>query len=432
MKKTLVALVLALCLTAGIACADAISLSGKVETGDTVQVYSPAGGTVEKVYVRAGETVTADTVIAEIRTNKVYASQDGTVTAVYGQTGDNAENVAAAYGAVMFLEGETVYTLTTSTSKGYAAIENYLVHSGEQVFLVSRNHTLNKGTGVITSVAAAEYTVLVTEGSFYVGDSIDVYRGDAIVTANRIGRGNIARVAPEAVTGTGYIVSYAVKPGDSVKRGQLLFETVDGISGGPETAVTKILAGTDGTVSELTLEEGAAVTAGGSVAQIYPKDAMTVTAQLPEADLGGIAVGQKVRVELDWNQDSGAVYEGTVEMISAIGTETALEDATVTYYTVYISFTPDADTRYGMTAVVSTEEEDEPREEALTGAADAAEEEAAPAEDGESKDRSRGGRQGRPEGGKSRPGSGTGAGTDEKAPSADAAAETETGAENGQ
>ena len=156
MKKTLVALVLALCLTAGIACADAISLSGKVETGDTVQVYSPAGGTVEKVYVRAGQAVTADTVIAEIRTNKVYASQDGTVTAVYGQTGDNAESVAAAYGAVMFLEGETVYTLTTSTSKGYAAIENYLVHSGEQVFLVSRNHTLNKGTGVITSVAAAE------------------------------------------------------------------------------------------------------------------------------------------------------------------------------------------------------------------------------------------------------------------------------------
>ena len=86
------------------------------------------------------------------------------------------------------------------------------------------------------------------------------------------------------------------------------------------------------------------------MAQIYPKDAMTVTAQLPEADLGGIAVGQKVRVELDWNQDSGAVYEGTVEMISAIGTETALEDTTVTYYTVYISFTPDADTRYGMTA----------------------------------------------------------------------------------
>ncbi len=348
--KKLLACMLILCLGAGTAMADSISFSGTVEARDTKEIYAPVGGVIESVPVRTGQTITADTVIARIRTTKVYATEDGTVTAVYGQPGDDAETVAGTYGAVMYIEGEAIFTIEATTKKAYEAKENYLIHSGETVYLASRNHNQNKGPGLITSVDDEGFTVRVTEGMYYVGDSIDIYRSEAYSNASRIGRGSIARVAPTAVTGTGSIVSFAVKAGDHVSRGQLLFETVEGTYDGLEMSGTEILAGVDGTLAILNVEQGASVTKDSVVAVIYPRDAVWVVADVAETDLKDLQVGQKVKVELDWNQDQGISYEGTVEMISHLGT--VGEESTT--YPVYISFTPDDNTRFSMTALVST------------------------------------------------------------------------------
>ena len=85
---------------------------------------------------------------------------------------------------------------------------------------------------------------------------------------------------------------------------------------------------------------------------------MRLAVEVPEADLKELTAGQKVRVELDWNQDDGVSYEGTVDMISALGT--VGEESTV--YTMYVSFQPDENTRYGMTAIVTTMEEEKQEE----------------------------------------------------------------------
>jgi len=350
MRKSILAGLLALCMLGTAAAAETISFSGTVEPKETVQVYAPIGGVVEEVNVRAGESVTADTVIARIKTTKVYAAEDGTITAVYGQPGDDAEAVAATYGAVMYLEGETRYTISASTSRAYEAKENYMIHSGEEVYLVSRNHTTNKGTGRVTAVDGSSYTVMVTEGDFFVGDSITVSRSSDYATTANIGRGTLSRVSPTAVTGTGSIVSFAVKAGDTVRRGQLLFETAEGSYDGLEMTGTEIKAGTDGVIASLSVEEGGTIAKDGLAAQIYPKDDVWVTAEVTETDLMQIAVGQQVKVELDWNQDTGASYEGTVEMISALGT--VGEESTT--FPVYISFKPDENTRFSMTALVTT------------------------------------------------------------------------------
>ena len=228
MKKTGLALVLAICLLASAALADTISFSGTVQPSATAQVFAPVGGAVEEVPVQAGQTVTADTVIAKIRTTKVYAPEDGKITAVFGQPGDDAEAVAATYGGVVYLEGKYLYSVSASTSKAYALMENYIVHAGETVYLSSRNRANSTGTGIVTAVDGSSYTVMITSGDFYIGDGMDILRGQDLDGTTRIGRGNIARVSPTAVTGTGSIVSYAVNPGDTVKRGQLLFETVEG------------------------------------------------------------------------------------------------------------------------------------------------------------------------------------------------------------
>ena len=348
--KKMFAMILVLCLACGAALADTISFTGTVEASATTEIYAPVGGTVEAVPVKAGQNVTADTVIARIRTTKVYAAEDGTITAVFGQPGDDAEKIAEKYGAVMYLEGKDVYTVSASTNKAYEAKENYLVHSGETVYLASRNHTLNKGSGIITTIDGSSFTVQVTEGQFYVGDSFDIFRSAALTNASRVGRGTLSRVSPAAVTGTGSIVSFAVSAGDKVTRGQLLFETVEGTFDGLVMTGTEILAGVDGTVASLSVEQGGTVAKDSVVAVIYPKGSVWVAAEVTETDLAYLQVGQKVKVELDWNQDKGVSYEGRVEMISALGT--VGEESTT--FPVYVSFTPDDNTRFSMTALVST------------------------------------------------------------------------------
>ena len=348
--KKMFAMILVLCMACGAALADTISFTGTVEASATTEIYAPVGGTVEAVPVKAGQNVTADTVIARIRTTKVYAAEDGTITAVFGQPGDDAEKIAEKYGAVMYLEGKDVYTVSASTNKAYEAKENYLVHSGETVYLASRNHTLNKGSGIITTIDGSSFTVQVTEGQFYVGDSFDIFRSAALTNASRVGRGTLSRVSPAAVTGTGSIVSFAVSAGDKVTRGQLLFETVEGTFDGLVMTGTEILAGVDGTVASLSVEQGGTVAKDSVVAVIYPRGSVWVAAEVTETDLAYLQVGQKVKVELDWNQDKGVSYEGRVEMISALGT--VGEESTT--FPVYVSFTPDDNTRFSMTALVST------------------------------------------------------------------------------
>ena len=374
MKRTAMALVLAICMLGSAALAETISFSGIVEASDTAQVYAPVGGTLESVPVREGQKVTADTVIATLKTTKVYAPEDGTITAVFGQPGDQVDNVVSRYGGVMYLEGPYTLMISTSTSKAYEVKENYIVHPGETVYVVSRSHNTTKGKGVITTVDGSSYTVLVTEGEFLMGDSVNVCRNSNYSLTSSLGRGTIARVSPTAISGSGSIVSCAVQAGDKVTRGQLLFETVEGDFDGLEMTGTEIKAGVDGVISSLNVSAGNSVSKDSVLAEIFPKNAVRVSATVTETDLRDLSVGQKVKVELDWNQDLGISYEGTVEMISSLG-EIGEESTT---YPVYVSFTPDDNTRYSMSAVVTTLEAADGRQPAEEPAWEP-EEEAAPA-----------------------------------------------------
>ena len=98
-----------------------------MEPAGSVLVYAPVGGVVEEMPVEAGQKVTADTVIAKIRTTRVYAPEDGTVTAVYGQPGDSAEAVAEKYGAVMYLEGMLMYGKEASNRKQEIDRQHYTI-----------------------------------------------------------------------------------------------------------------------------------------------------------------------------------------------------------------------------------------------------------------------------------------------------------------
>ena len=355
MKQVMAIAFALMLLAAGAAQAETLSLNGTVEAGVTIPVYAPIGGTVESVSVEKGMRVAAGDTLFSYRTEKTYASEDGTVTGVFAKAGDDAETVTTKYGADLYIEGISVYTISANTSKAYSSVETTMVHAGETVYIVCRTDAKRNGTGIITAIDGTSYTVLVTEGDFINGDSVSIFRDQAYTEKQRVGRGTISRVNPTAVNGTGAIVNVAVKAGDQVKRGDLLMETLSGTFEGYEMSGTVVAAAEEGVIVSVSAEVGATVSKGDVVAQIAPISGMRVEATVSADDRQSLKAGDKVQIELE--ADDTKTYEGTVRYI----TELPEEDAEETTYKAVIDFTPDGDVFFGM-AVVVTAGNNEPAE----------------------------------------------------------------------
>lgn len=351
------------------ALADTISFNGTVTASSTHEIYAPIGGTVESVAVLEGQAVEAGDVIASLSTQKVYATQSGTVTGVFGAPGDDAANVTERYGAVMYIEGESVYTIAASTDNAYNSTANKFVQVGEEVNLSCYSDGSHTGTGVITAIEGTDYTVEVRSGEFLVGETVSVFRGET-TSSNRIGRGELTRTSPTAVTAEGSIVSIAVEDGQWVERGDLLFETLSGSFDGLYMSGSQILADISGVVAQVNAQQGTALEKGSVAAVLYAPESMVIEAQISEANLGSVHTGDAVSIELLWNQDTEQQYSGTISMISSVAnaTETSAEGgSTEVTYDVWIDFTPDENTRYGMTAIVTTQEDAAAEQEAQSG-----------------------------------------------------------------
>ena len=368
--KRVTAILFALLLAAGAAQAEkTLSLSGTVEAGVTVPVYAPIGGTVENISVETGMHVAAGDTLFSYRTEKTYASGDGTVTGVFVKAGDDAETVTEQFGADLYIEGTALYTVSASTSKAYSSVESTLVHTGETVYIVCRTDASRTGVGVITAIDGTNYTVMVTEGSFI---AVTLFRDSAYTEKLRVGRGTVARVNPTAVTATGAIVNVAVKDGDQVKRGDLLLETLSGTFEGYEMTGTAVAAAEEGVVVSVSVEAGATVSKGDVVAQIAPISGMRVEATISADDRKALNAGDKVLIELE--ADESKAYDGVVRYI----TEKPEEDAEEVTYKAVIDFTPDENVFFGMTVVVTTTGE--------TAAAEPVEEDAEPEQEAEAPD----------------------------------------------
>ena len=365
LSKRILTGALACALLTPAALAETISFTGTVAAKSTSEIYAPIGGTVESVSVVAGQQVRAGDVLATLATTKVYAEEGGVITGLFAQIGDSADTVSQRYGAVLYIEGASVYTISASTDNAYNTTANKFVHVGEEVLLSCYSDGSHSGTGVITAIEGTDYTVEVISGEFLIGETVNVYRGETATSTARIGRGALNRKNPTAVTASGSIVSLAVQDGDTVQRGDLLFETLEGSFDGLYMSGTDILASADGVLAQVNLTQGDRLEKGSVAAVLYPEGAMQIQAQISEANLGFVQVGDPVEIELNWNSDAEVRYTGTIAMISAIadsssgsGSGDGMESSDEVTYTVYVDFTPDANTRYGMSAIVSTLDEE--------------------------------------------------------------------------
>ena len=309
---TFAALIAALSLTC--ACALGATANAVIIAPETAKITAPFAGTLLPFDLAAGDTVTAGDTLFQLDTTPVYAAQSGVAAAVFAKTGDDAAGVSAHYGALAIIEPEYPLYIDADTDDAYDNDDNKYIHAGEMLYL-KRND--EKGTGIVTSVSGKDYTVEVLTGNFDLDDSVRCYRESAMPYDSEVGRGKVKRFADAKVTSSGRIVAVHVQPGDTVKTGDLLFETVDAMS--PVGASPAISAPVTGAVTALYVASGAQVYRGQLLCEVADLTKLTLSAEIDEIDLAGIRLGDVLTYTLDAYADK--TFTGTVTEIRPIGTK---------------------------------------------------------------------------------------------------------------
>ena len=140
-------------------------------------------------------------------------------------------------------------------------------------------------------------------------------------------------------------------PGDSVQRGDLLFETLDGSFDGLYMSGADITAPCDGTVASLPYAQGATLAKDAVAATLYTRESMCVSAEIPEENLKDLHEGDEVSIAL--STDETHRYPGVVRMVSGVASADTANGVT---FTAIIDFTPDEAVRYGSSVLVETAE----------------------------------------------------------------------------
>lgn len=312
-KKIASLLVLFLALTLLSGAALAATANATIVAPVTVKVTAPFSGTLLPFDLTVGDAVSAGETLFELDTVPVYATQSGTVAAVFAAVGDDASGISAHYGALAVIEPEFPLYVDASTAQAYDNDENRYLHVGETLYLKCGNE---KGTGRVTSVSGKQYAVEILTGNFDVGDTVRCFRESSMPSDSETGRGTVARYADTAITAAGRIAAVHVRAGDSVQMGDLLFELVDAQSA-PDASRT-IKAEIDGAVTLLNTLSGAQVYRGQLLCEIADLSQLELSVEIDELDLRSIAVGDTLSYTLD--AYAGETFSGTVTEIRPIGT----------------------------------------------------------------------------------------------------------------
>ena len=374
-KLRICGLIMALAMLAGVPAMAQISFQGTVVSSKTIAVNAPFGGIVDVIDLRKGDPIQLGAPVATIKTTKVFAEMDGTVSGIFAREGDQTEGITERYGAVMYIEPVNRYVVSATTEKAYNSSETRYIHIGERVHLACTKDGTHVGTAVVTNVGgesssdsggnsgdssssnSASYTsykLEVTSGDFYMGETVGIYRDSAHSSESRIGRGTIQQNAAVAVKGTGSVLKMHVQVGDQVERGEVLFETVEGVLDGLYAMDNVIYSPMDGIVASVDAVQGSSVEKNGKLISVYPEEALQIAIKVSELDLKEIHEGDRVSIEFEWDMDGARQVPGVVSSISRVGEEQT-DKTSDAQYTAYVDFKPDETVRLDMTVSVYTQ-----------------------------------------------------------------------------
>lgn len=342
MKKLSVFSALLLALTLLCAGALAATANATIVAPDTVKITAPFAGTLLPFDLTATQEVAAGETLFELDTVPVYATQDGTVAAVFASAGDDAAGVQSRYGALAVIEPTLPLYIDANTDQAYDDDDNRYLHAGEMLYLKCGNE---KGTGRVTGVSGKHYTVEILTGSYDVDDTVRCFRESTTPSDSETGRGKVKRYDDVNILAEGRVAKVHVKPGDSVRVGDLLFEMIDAQSARNATPV--ITAPAAGAVSAVCVTSGAQVYRGALLCEIADLSTLELSVEVDELDLEKIKVGSVLSFTLD--AYAGQTFSGAVTEIRPIGA--ARQNAT--YFDVRVTAPEGVTLLPGMNATIT-------------------------------------------------------------------------------
>ena len=329
MMKKLTILLLTLMLTAS---ALAEAYEGTTTLLSTAVVTASASGIVQSLDVEVGSRVEAGEAMVSLKSERVFAAQDGSISLVNATEGDRID------GTLLELMPLERYLIYCTVSKAYQSAESTLVHSGETVYVRCTTDGSHRAVGVLTEIDGEEYRVLTLGGELYLGETVYLYRSDTFAASQRIGIGTVVSNEIQGYEAIGTVSCLLVDEGDEVERGQLLYE----INGGT------IEAPVSGIVTAIEVSAGESVDEDQAVAEIVPDGQVCVEIHVEETEASSFSREQRVTLTQTFDARE-STFGGTV-----IDSEWLAEDA---LYTVRIL--PDADTSLplGMSVTVRMQED---------------------------------------------------------------------------
>ncbi len=303
--------------------------NGVVTAASFVDVTAPFSGTLAPFDWAAGDTVAAGDALFSLLTTTVYATEDGTVDAVFAAAGDDASAVTARFGGVVALEPAESLQIQATTAGAYNDEDNRRIHAGETLYFRSAKADREEGSGRVAMVSGNGYVVDILEGDFDLNENLTLYRDDGYAAKHNVGKGTVMRRDPVLHMGSGRIAAVHVAAGDKVRAGAPLFDLMaaDAAPGATPT----VAAPADGVIASVAVGAGQQVWKGQVLARLYLTDQVEVVAEVDEMDLGDLRVGDSVPVTLDMNEDQ--VITGEVTEISALG----VTRQNAAYFTVRVS-----------------------------------------------------------------------------------------------
>ena len=349
LKKQLLAFIFVFVCVSGLAQSGAeisgISLktaNANIIAPNTFFLTAPFAGSLLPFSWRVGDPVPGQEAVFEMDTVKVYAPQSGRLTALFGAPGDDAEGIAARYGALCVIEPKRMYYIEASTSTAYKNDGNKLIHAGETLYLKSGGE---KGIGRVTSVAQGNYTVEIIDGSFYLNDAVTCYRESGYAGAGITGSGKVMRYNDVLINARGRIFAVHKREGDVVEAGDLLFEVIDSGSD-PGTDSTMIFSPGYGAIAAVHVMPGSQVPKGQLLCEISDLTYLELSVQMDEIYIADIRVGDSLAFVLD--AFDGQRFTGNVIRIMPLGSNRQ----NAAYYDVRVSLPENSGFLPGMNATV--------------------------------------------------------------------------------
>lgn len=161
------------------------------------------------------------------------------------------------------------------------------------------------GAIVLAVVAAAVFGVrYLQDAALYVSTD------DALVDSNMV---------PIAPMGSGTLSIWRIKPGDTVRAGQVVGQ----VRPAAGSSYINVTAPIDGTILRVDGKEGQVVGQAQALAYVANLDALRITAYIDESAIRKVRAGQAVEVTVD--ATGGTLYRGTVsEVLPAAASTFAL------------------------------------------------------------------------------------------------------------